>query len=94
MDMNSSHGIITAFKNELNEIREACCSGQNLNYLYAQIIVLLNRYAAETARLSEKEQQFIWKKLRRQLSPGMALFNKAWRELCKNGRLYLQKMQE
>ncbi|MGP3590813.1 hypothetical protein [Vagococcus sp. WN89Y] len=68
--------------------------GKNLNYLYAQLIVLLNKYATETQGLSVKEQQRVLKKLRRQLAPGIFVFNKAWREISRGGQIYLQKMQE
>jgi len=94
MAISSTHEIIAAFKAELKEIREECCMGKNLNYLYAQIVVLLNKYALATESLSQKDQQVVWKKLRRQLSPGVFIFNSAWRELLKNGRRYLQKMQQ
>lgn len=92
--MCSPEEIISAFKSELKEIREECCMGKNINYLYAQLIVLLNKYAHETEKLAQQEQQQVWRKLRRQLYPGLFVFNSAWREVCKSGRIYLQKMQE
>lgn len=93
MDMSSPHGISEAFKAELKEIREECCSGRNINYLYAQLIVLLDNYALETEKLPANERQIAHKMLRRQLSPKLRIFSKAWREVCKNGRLYWEKIE-
>lgn len=89
--MSPQRRIIHTFKMELKEIREECCLGRNFNYLYAQLIALLNNYAQKTEALTYKEQQQVWRNIYRQLSPGMFVLSKEWREICKCGRIYMQK---
>lgn len=89
--MDSQTVIIKEFKVELNEIKEECNISNNLNRTSAQLILLLNKYASKTKSLTQDEQQEVWRKIYKMLTPGIFVLSEEWQEICNSGCAYLLK---